>query len=469
MDMDLRFSLDQVMHIVISEDKLTAKLQFINEHPDFECSISDIETFIKHNGIKYGIQYEVLAKIAKESNKLVYNQVTIATGIAPIEGRHGYIKYLFEKELDTKPLELDDGTVNFKEVNVLNNAKKGQLIAERIPATEGQEGIAVTGEPLPCKHGKEARFKIGKNVVVDQEQLRMYAAIDGLITRTEKEKINVFPVYEVNGDVDYSIGNIDFVGTVVIRGNVLPGFRVKATGDIRIIGGVEAAEIISEGSIEITAGILGHNKGLVQAKRNVKSSFIQEGNVEAGEDVIVSQSILHSNIRGGRNVICYGSKGLIVGGTIQAGERVKARNIGNTTSMVTVIEVGVLPVLRNELNDYRVKLRDLLENADKTDKALVLLDQLAIAGQLSPDKLAMRTRLATTKKQLTDEIEGIRIRVLEIEKSLEDTTVATVEVSDTIYSGCKIVIGRYTRFIKDSTKHVIFRMVEGEVAIQSKM
>ena len=46
----------------------------------------------------------------------------------------------------------------------------------------------------------------------------MYAALDGLLTKTEKGKINVFPVYEINGDVDYSIGNIDFVGTVVIRG-----------------------------------------------------------------------------------------------------------------------------------------------------------------------------------------------------------------------------------------------------------
>ena len=71
----------------------------------------------------------------------------------------------------------------------------------------------------------------------------MYAAIDGLVTKTEKEKLNVFPVYEVNGDVDYNIGNIDFVGTVVIRGNILTGFRVKASGDIRVTGGIEGAEV----------------------------------------------------------------------------------------------------------------------------------------------------------------------------------------------------------------------------------
>ena len=58
----------------------------------------------------------------------------------------------------------------------------------------------------------------------------MYAAIDGLVTKTDKDKLNVFPVYEVNGDVDYNIGNIDFVGTVVIRGQYtdrIPGESVR--------------------------------------------------------------------------------------------------------------------------------------------------------------------------------------------------------------------------------------------------
>ena len=35
---------------------------------------------------------------------------------------------------------------------------------------------------------------------------------------------------------------------------------------------------------------------------------------------------------------------------------------------------------------------------DKTDKALTLLDQLAAAGQLGPDKVAMRIKLNTYEK-----------------------------------------------------------------------
>lgn len=467
MNQQANMPLDFYMNVLVSDDRMTAKLQILHEDVDFSCTVEQLEQFLKQNGVRFGIHMETLAQIAQEPRKFMFNQVTIARGILPKDGEDGYIRYHFDMQTEKKPAELEGGKVDFKEVTNLNNIKKGQLIAERVPAGSGTEGRAVTGDPIPAKKGKEVRLKPGKNVVMDQEQQMLYAAIDGLVTITERDKINVFPVYEVNGDVDYAIGNIDFVGNVVIRGNVLSGFRIKASGDVRIIGGVEAAEIICDGSVEITAGIMGTGKGLVKAAKNVKCSFIQEGNVEAGEDILVTQSIMHSTIRAGRNVVCMGAKGLIVGGLVQAGEQIKARVFGNTTSTATVLEVGVLPQLRNEMSELRVRLRELTGNADKTDKALKLLDQMAATGQLPPDKAEMRKRLSVTRGQMNEQTMEIRERILEIEKSLEDISNAKVEVTNTIYSGCRVVIGRYTRFIKDTTGRVIFRMVEGEIAMIS--
>lgn len=469
MNQQANVPLDFYMNVLISDDRMTAKLQMLHEDAEFACTVEELEQFLKQNGVRFGIRMETLAQIARETRKFAFNMVTVASGILPVDGEDGYIRYHFALESEKKPLELEGGKVDFKEVTSLNNIKKGQLIAERIPAGEGQEGRAVTGDPIPAKKGKEARLKPGKNVVLDAERQKLYAAIDGLVTITEQDRINVFPVFEVNGDVDYSVGNIDFVGNVVIRGNVLSGFKVRAAGDIRIVGGVEAAEVISDGSIEITAGVMGTGKGLVKAAKNVKCSFIQEGNVEAGDTILATQSIMHSTVRAGKRVECMGAKGLIVGGLVQAGEHIKARVIGNTTSTPTVLEVGVLPELRNEMSELRVRLRELTANADKSDKALKLLDQMAAAGQLSPDKAAMRTRLAATRKQMKEEMAEIRERILEIEKSLEDISNAKVEVTNTIYSGCKIVIGRYTRFVKDTTPRVTFRMVDGEIAMISGM
>lgn len=459
-------SLEDLFQVTVSEDKMHAYLVFRKVEGEIKLTAGELEAFLASQGIKYGLQNDFLYLLAQRPQDFFFSQNVVAVGTPPRNGVDGAIRLLYQPEDQHSRLsEREDGSVDFKEVTRLANVKAGQLIAERVPPIPGEPGIAVTGEELPCKEGKEARFKIGKNVVVNPEKTAMYAAIDGLVTLTDKEKINVFPVYEVNGDVDYNIGNIDFVGTVVIRGNILTGFRVKAAGDIRVTGGIEGAEVESDGSIEISGGVIGNNKGFVKAGRNVKCSFILEGNVMAGEDILVSQSIMHSNVKAGRNVECIGAKGLIVGGNIQAGERVRARVIGNTMSTATSVEVGVRPELRQELQDLRQQIRNLTEGLDKTEKALALLDQLAAAGQLTQDKLAMRIKLGATKKQSTEELNAAKERILEIEKSLEDTTMARVDVTHTIYGGTKIVVGRYTRFVKDSVQRVSFRFLDGDIAM----
>jgi uncharacterized protein (DUF342 family) len=457
---------DSYVTISLSDDKLTAYLQFSNLDENFTVELSQLEELLIAQNVVHGVDRSKLAEIAANPRAFLYSKTVIASGDKPVDGQNGYIKYLFDLDNNQKrPLELEDGTVNYKEVTTLHNVKKGQLIGQRIAPTEGRDGRTVTGEPLLAKPGKEARFKLGKNVVTDPDQTALYAAIDGMITKTERDKINVFPIFEVNGDVDFHVGNVDFIGSVVIRGSVQPGFRIKAAGDIRITGGVEAAELEAGGSIEISNGILGHNKAKIKAGRHLKSSFIQDALVEAGEDVLVAQSIMHSTIRAGRNVICNGPKGLIVGGIVQAGEKVTSRTIGNSMSTVTVIEVGVLPELRNELIQLRTQLKTHMENMDKTEKALAILDQLAAAGQLNQEKLAMRIKLNNTKKQGIEEESAMKERILEIEKSLEDSEKARVEVVATVYGGTKVVIGRYTKFVKDPLSRVVFLLSNGDISM----
>lgn len=459
--------LEECLQVTISEDKMQAYLVFKRVEGDLKLSSRELEQYLRSQGIKHGMQSDTLYLIAQRPQDFYFAQNIVAVGTPSKPGTDGYINVLYGESQDKelRPAERDDGSVDYKQVTQLANVHAGQLIAERVPAQPGVPGVAVTGDEVAAKDGKDAHFKVGKNVVVNPEKIGMYAAINGLVTKTDKDKLNVFPVFEVNGDVDYNIGNIDFIGTVVIRGNILTGFQVKASGDIRVTGGIEGAEVESDGSIEISGGVIGGNKGFVKAKCNIRCSFIQEGNVIAGEDVVVSQSIMHSNVRAGRSVKCAGAKGLIVGGVIQAGDRVTARMIGNSMSTATVVEVGVRPELRQELNELRTSMRQLAENTDKSEKALKMLDHMASIGQLTPDKLALRVKLTATKRQTLEELGAAKERVLEIEKTLEDATTARVDAIHTLWGGTKIVIGRYTRFVKDASQRVSFRFSDGDIVM----
>lgn len=457
---------DSNINIEISADKLTALLNFHYISDQVSYEVADLDEYIRSKGIVHGILYDNLRLIAKDPLVYMKKKIEIAKGTPPGKGIDGKVDFVSKISNKIVVDETDESeTIDFKQISKLDNVNRGQLIAQLIAPSYGTAGISVTDDPISATLGKSARFKVGKNVVQNGEGNALYAAIDGLISITDQERINVFPVFEVNGDVDYRVGNIDFVGTVVIRGNVLTGFKVKAVGDIRVIGGVEGADLESEGSIEITSGIMASGKGQVKAKNNIKCSFIQDATLIAGNDIIISQSIMHSTVRAGHSVECSSSKGLIVGGTIQAGEGVSARTIGNSMSTNTVIEVGVNPTLREEQVQLRHGMKEYTENLDRTEKALVILDQMAAAGKLTPDRLAMRQKLINTKQQTVTSITEFKDSLLEIEKQLENSEKASVSVKNTVYGGVKIVIGRYTRYIKDSTSNIIFKYEDGEIVM----
>ena len=90
----------------------------------------------------------------------------------------------------------------------------------------------------------------------------------------DERKISVIPVIEVNGDVDLSTGNIEFVGNVIVRGSVQTGFFVKAGGDVEITGTVSGG-IVEGKDVVIRMGIIGMQNGYVSAVQDLQAKFIQ--------------------------------------------------------------------------------------------------------------------------------------------------------------------------------------------------
>ncbi len=71
------------------------------------------------------------------------------------------------------------------------------------------------------------------------------------------------------------MGNINFPGDVEIKGNVISNLTVTATGNIEILGAVEAASIIAGKNIVLKTGIQGMDKGVLQAGGNITARFIE--------------------------------------------------------------------------------------------------------------------------------------------------------------------------------------------------
>lgn len=454
------------LEVKISPDKMDAEIMLIAEDSEVAISEADVREALARSGVRFGIMANIVQQLCSAPQKYINIPLPIACGNPALPGTDARIEYPYQDglEVDKKPKELEDGRVDYYSITHIANVSKGQLLARKIPAGQGQNGTDVTGEQVAAKPGKEVTIKPGKNVVFNQERTMLYAAIDGQVSFTDNDKVNVFPVFEVNGDVDFSIGNIDFVGNVVIRGNVPTGFRIKASGDIRVLGSVEGAELEAVGSVEIKSGIVAQDKGHVKAGVNVKTSFIQNGNVTAGHEVLVSQSIMFSNVRAGKNILCNGPKGIIIGGTLQAGERIVARVIGNASATPTILEVGVKPELRAELTQISRELQTTYENLRKTDQGLGVLSQMMqVTGDLPADKKVLQLKLANTRHVLEKELKTLEARKKEVEAELEGDSPAAVEVYSIMFPGIKLVFGRLVRFIKQEFSRTRFIVLHGEI------
>lgn len=419
--------------VSISDDKLGAFITIHKRSDHIVVKARELKEYLEMNGVIFGFMDDILRAIEDNPKNFVGQKTLVAQGRSAVDGKDGYIEYVYDltKKNQATPLELENGRVNYRELIAIHNVTRGQRIATKIPPERGITGTAVDGAVLPAKDGKEARILIGKNVVLDGEKENVYSLIDGVMSR-QGNKISVFPIYEVNGDVDYSVGNINFIGTVIIRGNILTGFRVVASGDIQVYGSVEGAELEAGGDIAVSHGILGQHKGYIKAQGTVTSSFIQDAKITAGKDVIVLQSILHSEVYAPHEIICTGKKGLIVGGTLLAGHKIECRTLGNMMAQETHVEVGVQKELWDELRELRERLRYLnaYKPKDKTEQ------------------------------------HQIQERIMEIDHIFhEEASTARVVCKGIIYPGTHIVMGKQTYVARDVIQNMYFKLIDGEITM----
>lgn len=445
------------IQIVVTRDKMEASLEIILPP---KCKPLHMETVfekIKASGIVFGLNQDAIKKAYDSPS----TSVVFATGQQAVHGTNAQIKYHVTIADKARPQELEDGSVDFKKMNLFTTVQQDDLLAEKILATPGVPGTDVLGHPVIAKPGKDLMLPVGKNVkVVDTNTIRAEIAGQLLIVNN---KVNVLPIIEIKEDVDVSTGNIEFIGNVTVRGSVMPGFSVKADGNVEIFGSVSGGTVEGK-NVVIKMGIQGMHRGYVKAKENVVAKFIENATVHAGVEILVSDVVMHSRITAGKKVQVEGRRGLIVGGNIMAGEEIRAKVIGTQMSTSTELEVGVNPTIREEYQHIRREIKKVEVNLEQTQKALSILramDQHTIPA----DKREMLLKLTKAQFHLVGQAETMRTRMKVIEGEFEEMRAGRIKVAETIYPGVKVVVGTLVKPIRDTLKFVSLYAEDGEIKV----
>jgi len=448
----------QNIRVKVDPNRLEASMD-VNILPDAPMAkVSQLLDELKAAGVVYGIDEQALETLTKL--RLATNFIC-ARGIPPRNGDNAYLKYYVDPDSQGRPEELEDGRVDFKEINSFLCVVEGQILVKKNPATAGIPGIDVYGDPIPAQPGKDKRMPVGKNVIVIGDCC-LYAAIDGHLRIFLEKRINVIPVIVIDGDVDYNTGNIDFKGSVIVRGTVQPNFCVKAGGNVEVCGA------ICGGTVEANSIIIrqGMNRGIIKARERLVTNFIENATVYADEDVIVSDVIMNSNVFAGSRVIIEGRRGLVLGGRISAGEVIRSVTVGNRLGVPTELEVSLKPFLKDELIDLRQQI--------KKDESLYKEMELSISyfrnqgiDKLSAEKKERYKKNEAEFNVLLNRIEEIRQRIMNIETITYSLKPGRIRVSGFLYSGTKMSIGSSVKVIQDALQYVSLYVQEGEIKFSS--
>ena len=98
-----------------------------------------------------------------------------------------------------------------------------------------------------------AKFSVGKGTELVNDGTEIIASVDGNLVYTNGS----FCIEEsllIRGDVDVSSGNIDFIGDIMVKGNVMEGFSVTSKKNVTIFGTVTNGTVTADGNITIKLG-----------------------------------------------------------------------------------------------------------------------------------------------------------------------------------------------------------------------
>jgi uncharacterized protein (DUF342 family) len=432
------------------------------------CDLS-VETYLSHlrsNKVVFGVDEQVLSDFA--DNPSYKEPVQVAAGTRAVDGRDSYIQYNFETDQSRVRLrESLNGRVDFKDLNIIQNAVESQPLAVKIPAEEGTMGRTVTGKVIPAKSGRDIAMPLGKNVHVGDDGVTIISDMNGQVI-IAGGKINVEPVYTVPGNVNVKTGNIIFLGTVIVNGNVEDGYSVKAAGNIEIHGTVEKAELDAEGDIIVYQGITGRSSGMIRAGRSIWARFIENARVEAGNMVVVSDGIINSQVDAFKRIICSGKRASIVGGRLRATEEINAKSIGSPTSGTeTICEVGFDPKSKEALEKLTVKREEQDKELEEIQLNLQTLINIKKQRKSLPeDKEAYLNELMDKRQELTGDIQKTKDEIEKIQAFLNSLKArGRISSSFKVFPGVKILIRDAKEDVRNEYRSVTFILENGLVRV----
>lgn len=456
---------NEMMRVRTSQDGMRAVARFYSPSTKgMTMAVEEIMQELKTYRITEGILTDILKKFV--ISRPYCTDIPVAKGTPAVQGADAYITYHFDTNPTGKPKQLEDGSVDFHDLNIFTRVSKGDLLATLTPAKPGIPGVTIFGAQIVPAKVKHLVLKQSRNVQISEDKLKMYSAVSGDV-RLEGDSVFVSNTYTVAADVDASTGDISYDGDVVVTGNVRTGFTVRAKGSVQVNGVVEGAKIYSGDSIVLKRGMQGMSRGYLEAAQNIVAKFVESGTLVAGNNITVG-SLLHCKAHAGNDIVVSGRKAFIIGGETEAGHMIDAHAIGNQMETVSVLRAGVTKEQLERLASLTEENEQLGEEVVKFNKILEAFKlQMSKGARFTPDQVKKIQAVGVNQKQLVAKRQQNIEEIAQLNDAAEKGKDCIIKVADVANPGTELFLNGNRHIVKTSDiRRCRFRLKQGEIQME---
>ena len=172
----------------------------------------------------------------------------------PVDGRVDLVCDLTSRQIQKEP----EGRVDLLDRGKISSVEPGEVLAYWHPPVEGEPGLDVFGATIEPRPPKRMRLSAGPGVKLMENGTVAVAEIAGRPC-WDQGRLCVRPELIISSDVDVSTGNIEFIGDVIVTGDVKESLTIKAGGMVEVKGNVYNARIVAGSDVVIHKNLIcGH-------------------------------------------------------------------------------------------------------------------------------------------------------------------------------------------------------------------
>lgn len=357
----------------------------------------------------------------------------------------------------------DDDRIDYYAHQSFVRVRKADHVATIHEPTPGTDGRDVTGRTLPATPGKALTITIEPSLSKLGDG-RVIAQLDGLLTYQGK-KLRVDPILEIQGTVDFSTGNIDFDGDVVIRRDIRDKFFVKATQNVTIEGLIDASHIDCGGNLSARRGVAGRGEGTLHVHGDAHVGYLDAVSGRIDGSLHFAKEMMHCTISVGAHLVS--DIGRVIGGRVTVGGNIRIAELGSESETPTALRLTSAPDDGSPAGKAASEIAALRKQIAGWKKELETLQ--ARSGALTPTAAERITELTFGIGDAESRVATLTTKHPVLSAATERVGCdSTVDILKQIHGRVDLIIGTHTVRFAEAVKGPIRIWLEGTREVMCK-